>query len=215
MKEIITKDGTVTFYNEEYDDIYHSKSGAYEESLHKFVLPCKELFNKKKLNVLDVCFGLGYNSSVLIDEVRKINKDCRIKIIGLENDKKILSKINELNFPTASYGIIKEVSRKESYDKDNVNIKLIVDDARISIKTLKQESEKFDIVFLDPFSPKKCPELWTKEFFEDITILMKKGSILTTYSCARNVRENLISAGLNVKDGPCIGRRAPSTICFL
>ena len=41
MKCIITKDGSVTFYSEEYKESYHSVSGAIEESLKKFVEPCK------------------------------------------------------------------------------------------------------------------------------------------------------------------------------
>ena len=43
---------------------------------------------------------------------------------------------------------------------------------------------------------------------------MNKKGILTTYSCARQVRENLKKAGFIVKDGPCVGRRAPATIAL-
>jgi len=63
-------------------------------------------------------------------------------------------------------------------------------------------------------TPKKCPELWTFEFFSDIKKVMKKGGVLATYSCARSVRENLIQAGFHVKDGPCVGRWAPSTLAY-
>ena len=111
MQKIITNDGSVTFYNEQFDDIYHSKSGAYEESLHKFVMPCRELFVKNELFVLDICFGLGYNSSVLLDEVIKINPFCKLHIVGLENDKKIIEKINEVDFKSGSYLIIKEAAK--------------------------------------------------------------------------------------------------------
>ena len=79
---------------------------------------------------------------------------------------------------------------------------------------IKNLNQKFDAVFLDPFSPKKCPELWTERFFKDIRKLMKQNSVLTTYSCAKITRNNLVNAGFNVKDGPSIGRRAPSTIAY-
>ena len=88
-------------------------------------------------------------------------------------------------------------------------IRLIVGDA---LKEVKKLDGKFDIVFLDPFSPKKAPELWSKEFLKDIVSKMKTKGVLTTYSCAGEIRRNLAELGLKVKDGPCVGRRAPSTI---
>ena len=49
---------------------------------------------------------------------------------------------------------------------------------------------------------------------ENVSKIVKKGGVLATYSCAKIVRENLIAAGFEVKDGPCVGRRAPSTIAI-
>ena len=43
---------------------------------------------------------------------------------------------------------------------------------------------------------------------------MKKESKLATYSCAGQVRRNLKEVGFKIKDGPCVGRRAPSTIAI-
>jgi len=67
MQKIKTKDNSVTFLSKQYNETYHSISGAKEEAVKKFVDPCKFLFNKKHLDVLDICFGLGYNSAALID----------------------------------------------------------------------------------------------------------------------------------------------------
>jgi tRNA U34 5-methylaminomethyl-2-thiouridine-forming methyltransferase MnmC len=69
-------------------------------------------------------------------------------------------------------------------------------------------------VFFDAFSPNKVPEMWTKEFFSDIYDKMKKNGKLSTYSCAKFVRDNLKQAGFIVKNGPVIGRRSPSTIAI-
>ncbi len=82
-------------------------------------------------------------------------------------------------------------------------------------KTIKNIDDKFDAVFLDPFSPPKNPEMWTEEFFREIKKRMKKGARLTTYSCARMVRDNLRNAGFRVYDGPKVGRRGPSTIAVV
>tara|TARA_Y100000310_G_C20674203_1_gene811990 strand:- start:2358 stop:2975 length:618 start_codon:yes stop_codon:yes gene_type:complete len=199
MRLVKTADQSNTFFNEEYQETYHSTSGALEESFEKFIKPSKLKENSK---VLDICFGIGYNSYAAI-------KTCEnLTIVALENDEKILKNTNNIKLDE-KYEIIKKLAKDKVYKDENYNLKLIVGDAR---KTIKQIKEKFDYIFLDPFSPKKCPELWTEEFFKDIFSLCNPGTTLTTYSCARTVRDNLKKVGFEVKDGPCVGRRSPSTI---
>jgi len=208
LKKKITDDSSITLFNEKYQEHYHSTKGAVEESYEKFVKPCKiaELAKKGKVRILDVCFGAGYNSAAAIDIALESNPKCIIEIVGLENDQKILDEIKNLNPAFKHYDIIKGKTDKR------INLKIMLGDAREKIKEL---NEKFDAVFFDPFSPKVCPELWTKEFFKDVKNLMKPGAILTTYSCARIVRDNMKAVGLTVKDGPILGRRGPATIAIL
>lgn len=77
FKPYITGDGSVGLYSDEFQDIYHSGYGALSEAYEKFVFPIE--INKDNLNVLDVCFGLGYNSKAFLNQYgknRKINFDC-------------------------------------------------------------------------------------------------------------------------------------------
>lgn len=214
MQKIITPDGSVTFHNEQFDEAYHSKSGAKEEAVKKFVEPCniKELAKTGSIKILDVCFGLGYNTAAAIDCALAENPQCVIEVVGLEIDAKILQTILELPDSFVHYGFIKETIRNDyAYEKNNVRIKILLGNAQETVKTLSQE---FDVVFLDPFSPKKCPELWAASFFKDIATLLRKEGRLATYSCARIVRENLKEAGFTVFDGPKLWRRGPSTIAI-
>lgn len=218
MKKIITKDLSVTFHNEKFDESYKCLGGAASESRIKFVGPCRiaELAKQGSVRILDVCFGLGYNSAAAIDTALESNPDCRINIIGLENDPEVFDIIKEIDAPFKNYNIIKRLSTNnlEFADK-NLKIKIILDDARQSVKNLvKGNDAKFNAVFFDPFSPKKCPELWTLEFMDDIKKLMKKGAILATYSCATHVRNKLKELGFNVSDGPVFGRKSPSTVAI-
>ncbi|MBT4824003.1 hypothetical protein HN695_02930 [Candidatus Woesearchaeota archaeon] len=236
MKQITTNDNSITYHNEEYDETYHSTSGAIEEAQKKFVEACeiREFVGKKdnngkfvhnSISILDVCFGLGYNTAVAIDNILGINPDCKIIVVALENDPTILNEINKLNPKINSFPIIKQLISKLASNNEyevnlnNIKILLLLDDARETIKTLQNQEIKFNFCFLDPFSPKKCPELWTEEFFKDIFAVMadnssspENNSKLATYSCARIVRENLAKAGFTVKDGPIVGRRSPGTI---
>ena len=70
-------------------------------------------------------------------------------------------------------------------------------DARQKIFEIK-DSLSFDLILLDPFSPQKCPELWSEEF---ISLLTKKLSFegrLITYSTAASIRASFIRAGLKI-----------------
>ena len=215
-KQIITGDTSITLYNEQYQEHYHTITGAVEEAFEKFAIPClKDKIKQKKISILDVCFGIGYNSLAAIHYIRKNNPNCRIALVGLENDKNVLlqtEKIIILDFLKTDYDIIRQLAAKKSYKDKNLSAKLLIGDARKTIKNIKK---RFDAVFLDPFSPKKCPELWTEKFFKDIHALMKKDAVLATYSCAGVVRKNLKKAGFKVEDGPVVGRRSPGTLAKL
>ncbi len=218
MKRIITKDLSVTFHNEKFDESYKCLGGAASESRIKFVGPCRiaELAKKESVRILDVCFGLGYNAAAAIDAALESNPDCKLEIIGLENDPEVFDIIQEIDAPFKHYSLIKKLSinNLEIIDK-NIKTEIVLDDARKSVKELSRENkEQFDAVFFDPFSPKKCPELWTLEFLEDIKKLMKKGAVLATYSCATHVRNKLKELGFTVSDGPIFGRKSPSTIAI-
>ena len=222
MEEIITKDGSITYYNDKFKEYYHSLSGAREEACEKYAKPAIKFIMENKLkdgskevNVLDFCFGLGYNSFVFIEEMRKVNKDIRINIIGIDSDMEIIE---------ASKKMFGEI--RDKYLDDKTSIFMMIGDAKKEIKKIKKGeldtgslladkqtiSASFDVCFFDPFSPKKLPKLWTEEIFKEIYELMKDKAILMTYSCARSVRENMKKAGFIVSDGPTIGRNAPATI---
>ncbi|OGI18598.1 MAG: hypothetical protein A2287_10695 [Candidatus Melainabacteria bacterium RIFOXYA12_FULL_32_12] len=114
---IKTEDGTISLFNTIVNDVYHSKIGAYTEALEKFVIPSgilEFIKNNNNVNILDMCFGLGYNSKAAVSEIWKINPNCKINITGLEYDPNVLafstlespnyvdSKVNEIFNTTIS-----------------------------------------------------------------------------------------------------------------
>ena len=102
MRKIITKDNSITFHNEKFDESYHCLAGAVSEAKIKFIEPCKirELAKKGSITILDICFGLGYNSAAAIDAALESNPNCKINIIGLENDEKLFNVIKEFHWIT-------------------------------------------------------------------------------------------------------------------
>jgi tRNA U34 5-methylaminomethyl-2-thiouridine-forming methyltransferase MnmC len=207
MKTIKTADGSLTIRSELFGEHFHTLSGAKEESIKKYVEPC-EISTRDHVSILDYCFGLGYNAAAAID-LRK--KGGTMDIVGIELDPVVLALIPKLDYPFACHAFVTQAVMSGFASQDGVTLRVITDDVRKVMPTLKQT---FDVVFFDPFSPKKCPELWTQEVFAQVYDKMKPGGILATYSYARAVRESLKKVGFLVKDGPIVGRRSPSTLAI-
>ncbi len=228
-----TNDGTETFFNEEYKEAYHStKAGAYLESLHKFVKPCRiEKISKNTgiINILDVGFGLGYNVAVALEQAVKVNQNVKINIISIEKDISVFDRIKKLNIPENLKDIYKSINsglfKKEKIngyefliyyvENKNLKLKVLIDEARKIIKSLQGYHIKFDAVFYDAFSPKVNTEMWTVDIFKLIKNLMKEEGILATYSASLAVRKGLVEAGFKIGVVEPIGRKSYSTVATL
>jgi len=211
---IKTDDGTTTLFSNEYDQAMHSTSGAYAESLLKHVIPSGILEKQQKtLNVLDIGFGMGYNILALINEYYYKKQNNTLNIISLEKEKSYAQFMDKIRFNDERdkiYSFVKKAySQGEVHDK-NINIILKFKDARKIIQDL--DSETFDAVFQDPFSPSKNPELWSLEYFKNIHRIIKKEGILTTYSSASHIRRALIEAEFHIGKGPSVGKKREGTI---
>lgn len=214
MEKIITDDGSVTFRSVDVDECYHTKSGAVEEAFEKHAKPSKvdELAKiKEEIVIYDVCFGLGYNAAAAVDLIKKANPKCEIIVYGFENDQNILDKMLDITPNFERFHIFKKAIKTHHVKENNVEIKILLGDAK---ELIKKADKNADVVFFDPFSPKKVPHMWTEEFLKNVYDKMNQGAVLTTYSCARMVRDNMKFAGFKVIDGPVIGRRSPSTIAI-
>lgn len=209
MKKVITDDDSVTFYNSEVEDHYHTKSGAKEEAFEKHA-KALDVSSVSNPVIFDMFFGLGYNSAAAMDMIKSGVIYC------FENDKEILRKVLEIDADFESFFHIKKfvegfLDEGKSEYECHVKLVMLYGDAR---EKIKEVDLKADFVFFDPFSPSKVPEHWTEDFFRDIKSKMKINGKLSTYSYARVVRDNLSKAGFEVKDGPVVGRRSPSTIAI-
>lgn len=213
FKKIITADNTETFLNEEVGESYHSQTGAVEETLNKYAIPCKikELAKTGRIRILDVCFGMGYNSAMAVSVALKENPHCEIEVVGLEYDGNIISKIREVHPPIPFFTHYKKLTPDDlEFRLGKVSVKIILGDARKTVKGLPENH--FDAVFFDPFSPKTAPEMWRASFFGQMRRVMKNSAILATYSSDGTARKNMSRAGLMYDDGPNMGRRGPGTI---
>jgi len=199
-KLVTTQDGSTTLYSEEFKESYHSTfDGALHESLYKHVIPAFSFQkDKSELTILDICFGLGYNTLATIYYIQKEKLNTKVHILSPEFDQELITSLSTFEYPKefdSLKDIIKELSQNFYYEDKQFKIEILLGDARISIPQIKQ---KVDIVYQDAFSPKKNPLLWTKEYFTDIKALCKEDTILTTYSTAIAVRMGLYENGFYI-----------------
>ncbi|MCF6201142.1 MAG: hypothetical protein L3J42_03295 [Hydrogenimonas sp.] len=194
-----TNDGSFTMHSEHFDECYHStKDGALRESLKKHVEPAFSLLNCNEITILDICFGLGYNtlSTLYYIDRKKLSK--RVKIISPELDENLVRSLGMFPYPSEFkpyIHIIRKIADSGHYEDHKVAIEVVFKDAR---EFIRECDTSFDIIYQDAFSPKKNPTLWTKEYFLDLTSLMRPHAILTTYSSATPVRMGMYESGLNL-----------------
>lgn len=194
-------DGSYTAYSKEYDEHYHStKDGALKESLAKHVEPAFKIKqNQKEINILDICFGLGFNTLATIYYHKKNSLTSKLNIFSPELDVSLVKSLSKFNYPKEFdelMYIVTKLSDSGLYSDENLHVEVFLGDAREYIR--KFESETFDIVYQDAFSPSANPALWTREYFADIKNIVKKDAVVTTYSIALATRLALYENGFNI-----------------
>ncbi len=199
--EVLTKDGSYSLKSVFFQENFHSLLGALEETKIKFTVPSDlKRFQGKSLNVLDICFGLGYNSASLLDEL--IKQKSYLNLYALEIDKKPLEyalrnkSFLKLWAPKVSK-IFKSLYLNDYFEDEFFKCKILWGDAREKINIIPS-TNKFDLIYLDGFSPQKCPQVWTVEFLSKITEKLNPQGYLITYSSSAAVRKTLRNLGLEI-----------------
>ena len=194
---ILCEDGTNTLFSEEFNEPYHStKDGALHESLEKHVKPALSIKkDKESLVILDICFGLGYNTLATLYYIKKNRLMTKIHILSPEFDDALIESLAQFDYPDEFKilsPVIMALSKNFYYEDEQFKIEILRGDARLTVPTIKTE---IDIVYQDAFSPTQNPLLWSREFFKDIVNISKNDTILTTYSTAASVRLGLYENG--------------------
>ena len=206
-----TEDGTFTAHSERFDECYHStRDGALKESLKKHVEPAFSLLDpsKKSLNVLDICFGLGYNTLTTLFYLDREKIEKRLHIVAPEFDESLVRSLTGFPYPDLfdTYrSIVEHIAKHGYYEDEKIRIDVPFEDAR---KFLRGTDMTFDIVYQDAFSPKKNPLLWTREYFSELSLRLSADAIVTTYSSATPVRMGMVENGLFVYNPPSEGVRS-------
>ena len=214
-----TGDGSSTFYSETFGEWFHSREGAHNEAQKTYVETAKiaERASGQRLAILDVCYGLGYNTAAALETVWRVNPQCFVDLKALEINVEVARSAIAQNlthhYPPLVEQVLQDLAASHEAKRKTLCAHLFVGDARQQIQRLIATGWQADAIFLDPFSPQHCPQLWTSEFLDLVSQCLEPNSgVLVTYSCAAAVRSALKSAGLSIGSTTAGGRRWPGTI---
>lgn len=235
-----TADGSVTFRSERFGETFHSRQGAWQEALSKFVEPThlRELARRSStVRLLDICYGLGYNTAAALTAIWAANPRCRVEWVGLELDPiasqaalpyllaalrsvgqdqglatNLLEAIAQIVTDLAMTGQARSPQSPLAKAVGEFSGILHWGDARQTLPIALGSGFRADAIFLDPFSPPRCPQLWTVEFLGLAAQGLQPTGRLATYSCAAAVRSALLAAGLQLGATAPFGRVWPGTV---
>ena len=173
-----TNDGSVGLYSPKDDDIYHSTYGALSEAYEKFILPAnfdKYFKTNSDIKILDICFGIGYNSksflnyffenfqkklsdiNTTIDAIYTDNKFCKIYIKAVDSDKNLI-------YLSPFIRTDKKFIFKNRIGFENEKISRLLN---VKIKSKYKYNRFLNIVLLKKII-KSCPEIFEDDEFNKI-----------------------------------------------
>jgi len=205
VKVIKTKDGSNTLLHHQYNEIYHSRHGAYSEAMHVFIKAGLQyqLQHFNELNILEVGFGSGLNCILSLVNNTKI-----INYTGIDVLPIAWNTIVELGYPSLKNIKAVEPDYKKMIEAD-WNSEIMINECfrlkKISGCFLETGlNQKFNLVYFDAFAPTVQPGMWHINVFEKIYKRLKTGAVLVTYCAKGQVKRDLIEVGFTVEklEGP-------------
>ncbi len=201
---ITTSDGSKTIQIEDWDEQYHSKHGAIQESYHVFIKHGLSLFNNQSLSILEIGFGTGLNALITWIESEKFKLS--IEYTGVEKYPVVSEELEGLNYISQ----LNAISFKEGFAKmhqSSWESTIAISDIFTLIKQKKDfleidEQEKYNLIYFDAFGARVQPELWTEVIFKKMYNVLKENGVLVTYAAKGSVRRAMLAVGFTVERLP-------------
>lgn len=198
-----TADGSPTLYLPQWDEYYHSKHGAWQESKYVFIeqgLAHWQSNNveKKQCAIFEMGFGTGLNA--LLTSLFAKKHELLVTYDTVEA------------FPLPKGTIAFELSEKENKlfetmhqtawgQRQQLTSHFSLMKHHIKFENFKP-SLNIDLIYYDAFGFRVQPEMWTPEILEPIINCLQPGGIFVTYAALGNLKRSLQAFGLRVERLP-------------
>ena len=124
--------------------------------------------------------------------IKGIYKSYRYKPCKNNSRRGYLANLHNIYYRYLSKRYKKRLKR---YQLQDINFKLKNDDAR---KVLLEDLNLYNLIFLDAFTPSKCPCLWSYEFFKLLNEHLEEDGLILTYSTSASIRAAMVEAGFEI-----------------
>ncbi len=205
LQLVPTSDGSMSIFHSEIGENYHSKHGAYQESIHVFVksgmLHHQHTHNKKDISILEIGFGTGLNFLLSADAANEHSFSLNYR--GIEAYPLDFEMIEPLGYH--QYIKNKELftNFKSYYEDTFKEVKEIVNKVNLKIDHVPllefQTDEQFDIIYFDAFAKVHQEDMWTYESIEHACKFLKDKGIFVTYSVTGELKRQLKSLGFEIE----------------
>ncbi|MBF0245900.1 MAG: TIGR01212 family radical SAM protein, partial [Planctomycetes bacterium] len=200
-----TQDGYSTPIHPRYAESIHPLKGGLESYRKNFVEPARALAaGLKQVRILDIGFGAGLLGWMVAEAVGEGGS--KVRLVGLESDRRVLEQClaskEDFSLPEWKEAMAQLLS-EGNVSCEFGEISLRWGEAR---ELIGKESSLFDLILLDPFSPRRNAELWTRDFFARIIPLLAKGGAVLSSSVLPQVRRGFEGAGYLVLSTPGMPR---------
>lgn len=205
-------DGTP--YSPRFGDRYHSENGGLAQAQNTFLQGCglpEAWAGQDQWRVLETGFGFGLNFLVTWAAWRADLARPRIlHFISVEAWPVAAADLLRATAHHAElaplaqqlhdqwWGLLPGVHRL-SFEEGRVLLTLYVGDAQ---EMLRQQAPTADSVYLDGFSPKVNPDIWSVHTLKAVARCCHRGTRLATWSVAHSVRDALTQCGFVVHKVP-------------
>ena len=202
---IITSDGSTTIQIPQWDEQYHSKFGAIQESYHVFIKNGLDLFETgSEISILEIGFGTGLNCFITFLEGR--NNDLKIDYTGVEAYPVKQDEVDRLNYVVE----LKAISDRKIFNGMHLfswNKRYALSTSFVLFKKKEffeniKDTNKYNLIYFDAFGAQVQPELWTAGIFKKMYLALKPKGILVTYSSKGSVRRAMQEVGFEVEKLP-------------
>jgi tRNA U34 5-methylaminomethyl-2-thiouridine-forming methyltransferase MnmC len=217
-ERVLTGDGSWTIASARYGETYRSRHGALGEAWHVFVAGsgvAARLADGRATRVLEV--GLGTCLNLALTVSLALRHGALLRYLALEHDPlpgDVLAGVG-LEAVAGADVVRSLLAWRADWEEagghavpawrhGSVEVRVVLGDA----VTARLPTD-VDAVYLDGFSPRVNPELWTPAALARFASCLLPGGVLATYTVSGRVRRGLAAAGLRVerRPGPPGGKR--------
>ena len=215
-------DSQGTPYSVDFDDMYFCAVNGYEDALHIF---CGGNRLEERFKNLDptrpgifTIVETGFGTGLIFCVVFKLFKEhapvsWKLRFLSAEKYPLPLEELKraldvwtiikpQADELAASYHISLDKAAVLKFDAGRVILTVVFEDIIPGLERMAREglaAQRADALFLDGFSPRKNPAMWTREVFAGLARLSRPGTTLATFTVAGWVKRGLESQGFQTQ----------------